>query len=429
VRGGGTRTTQPLGAIVRVLDARARPEVYRFTEGRCVLGSASTCDVVIAEPTVSRTHVELALVPEGVLVEDQGSRNGTFYGGQRVQKMVLALGGRISLGAVTVAIDADTVALEETAPHSENRFRGMIGASETMRKVFATVARLEGSLVNVLIEGESGVGKELVARAIHEGSKVSAGPLVIVNCGAVARELVASELFGHRKGAFTGAVDARKGAFESADGGTLFLDEIGELPIEIQPMLLRALETGDVRPVGGDQAKNVRVRVLAATNRDLEDEVRRGRFREDLFYRLVVVRLRVPTMRERLEDVEILARAFAAAAGVTDLPEATLARLKARRWPGNVRELRNAVQAYAALGEIPDERAAGAGALDLMLGDLIDVARPYADQKDDLCERFTRLYLQALLAHTAGHQAAAAKLAGLDRTYLGRLLAKHGLSR
>ena len=240
---------------------------------------------------------------------------------------------------------------------------------------------------------------------------------------------MASELFGHKKGAFTGAAEARRGAFESADGGTLFLDEIGELPLEEQPMLLRALETGDVRPVGGDQARQVRVRVVAATNRDLEHEVEEGRFREDLYYRLAVVRLDVPPLRDRPEDIEPLARRFGAAAGVASLPDEVVERLRARPFPGNARELRNAVQAYAALGVLPEAKRSKTATLDLALGELVDVARPYASQKDDLVDRFTRLYLAQLLAHTGGNQRVAAEIAGLDRTYLGKLLAKHGVAK
>jgi transcriptional regulator with GAF, ATPase, and Fis domain len=415
---------RPLGAVVRAKGARP----FRLREGKCTVGSAPTCDVVITEPGVSRTHVELELVPQGVSVRDLGSRNGTWYLGQRVEKMVLSLGATIAVGATSVTIDADTEGLGTTV-FVGDEFRGMVGTSVAMRRVFATLSRLEGSLVTVLIGGESGVGKELIAHALHEGSPVHAGPMVVVNCGAIPKDLVASELFGHKKGAFTGAVDTRKGAFECADGGTLFLDEIGELPLDIQPVLLRALESGEVRPVGFDQPRHVRVRVVAATNRDLEEEVRAGRFREDLFYRLAVVRIHVPPLRERPEDIEPLARRFAAQAGLRDFPPHVFEQLKARAWPGNVRELRNAVQAFAALGSLPEPVGANAAALDLALGDLVDLNRPYAAQKEELAERFTKIYLQRLLARTGGNQTAAAKLAGLDRTYLGRLLVKLGLSK
>jgi transcriptional regulator with GAF, ATPase, and Fis domain len=281
----------------------------------------------------------------------------------------------------------------------------------------------------VLVEGESGVGKELVARALHDGSPAARGPLVVVNCGAIPRELVASELFGHTRGAFTGAVDTRRGAFECADGGTLFLDEIGELPLDVQPVLLRALETGDVRPVGADRGRRVRVRVIAATNRDLEEETRAGRFREDLYYRLAVVKIPVLPLRERREDIEPLARAFADGVGLEEIPADVLERLKARDWPGNARELRNAVQAYAALGALPEAAFGGGCSLDAALAAVVDGTRPYAEQKEEMNDRFTRAYLRALMEHARGNQTAAARVAGLDRSYLGKLLARHGLAK
>jgi transcriptional regulator with GAF, ATPase, and Fis domain len=415
----------PLGAVVRVMMPGGA--TARLTSGSCIVGSAPPCDLIVQEPTVSRSHVELYLVPEGVAIRDLGSRNGTFYLGQRVEKMVLSLGARVQLGSATIAIDADQGALA-MQEYTESEYRGAVGASSAMRRIFATLARLEGSLVTVLLEGESGAGKEVIARAVHEGSNVSSGALITVNCGAIPRDLVASELFGHKKGAFTGAVEARTGAFEEADGGTLFLDEIGELPLDVQPALLRALENGEIRPVGGDRSRIVKVRIVAATNRDLEEEIGRGTFREDLFYRLAVVRLRVPPLRERPEDIEPLARKFAAAMGAGELPRDVVERLKGRTFGGNARELRNVIQAYVALGVLPEPTRQRTNVLDLALAEMLDPSRPYAEQKEALGERFTKLYLEAVLARAGGNQTAAARVAGLDRSYLGRLLAKHGIT-
>ncbi|MBL9020715.1 MAG: sigma 54-dependent Fis family transcriptional regulator [Myxococcales bacterium] len=422
----GSSRTKPLEILVRVVGAQGTPPLFRLRSGTCVIGSAPPCDIVIADSTVSRMHAELNLVPEGVAVRDLGSRNGTYYLGQRVEKIVLAPGARIEVGAATLSIEPDTQALGEDLAFDRDEYRGAVGRSAAMRRLFAMLTRLEGSLVTVLLDGESGVGKEVIARALHEGSQVAAGPLVTVNCGAIPRELVASELFGHKKGAFTGAVEARTGAFDEADGGTLFLDEIGELPIDLQPALLRVLETGEVRAVGADRPHTVRVRVVAATNRDLAEEVNAGRFREDLFYRLAVVRLSIPPLRERIEDIEPLASRFAAAAGLAGLPGPIVEALKARSYPGNARELRNAVQAYAALGVLPQAARKPGATLDLALSELVDTSRPYADLKEDLTDRFTKLYIAALLARTGGNQSAAARLAGLDRTHLGRLVAKYG---
>ncbi|MCC6521540.1 MAG: sigma 54-dependent Fis family transcriptional regulator [Polyangiaceae bacterium] len=431
---------RPLGAVVRVLGAEARPAELRLGSSVVRVGSSESCDLVVADRAVSREHCELALEPEGVSVRDLGSRNGLFYLGQRVERIVLPFGGRVQVGSVTLAIDVDTASLDhDLAPYPGDSYRGRVGASRAMRLLFARLARLESSVVPVLVLGESGVGKELVAGALHEGSRLAAGPLVVVNCGAFARELVASELFGHVRGAFTGAHAARRGAFERADGGTLFLDEVGELPLEVQPALLRALECGDIQPVGGESTRRVRVRLVAATHRDLPADVRAGRFREDLYYRLAVVTLRVPPLCERPEDIEPLARRFAVAAGLDVLPAPVVARLAARTWRGNARELRNAVQAYAAMGALPEDEAVAAGAgahprvgegvLEAALAERIDPTRPYLEQKDALVERFTRLYLDALMSHTGGNQTTAAALAGLTRTYLGRLLDKHRVTK
>ncbi len=273
----------PLGALVRVMGASAAPHESRLSKGSLVIGAGQDADIIIADPAVSRRHAELSLRPDGIAVNDLGSSNGTFYLGQRIERAVLSFGARLQIGSATIALDLDAAALD-LGIRLGNAYRGLLGSSPAMRKLFAILARLEGSLVNVLVEGESGVGKELVARAIHEGSSVAAGPMVTVNCGAMGRELVLSELFGHKKGAFTGASDTRHGAFDAADGGTLFLDELGELPLDVQPVLLRALETGEVKRLGDDSAHQVSVRVLAATNRDLAADVEAGRFREDLFF-------------------------------------------------------------------------------------------------------------------------------------------------
>ena len=416
---------QLVGAIVRVVGATAKPTEFRLTSGVCRVGSGSDNDIVIQDRTVSRRHADLTLTQEGVLLRDLESRNGTYYLGQRVGTIVSSLGARVTVGAVTLAIDPDTEGLLDELHYEGSAYRGVLGASSRMRKLFALLQRLESSVASVLVEGESGSGKEVVATAIHEASPVSAGKLVTLNCGAIARELVASELFGHKRGAFTGAVDARKGAFELADGGTLFLDEVGELPLDVQPALLRALDASEIKPVGSDETRKVKVRVIAATNRDLSAEVAAGRFRQDLFYRLAVVRIAMPPLRGRPEDVELLAGHFAAAAGLKVVPPAVMEELKSRSWPGNARELRNALQSYAALGVLPPPGTAiDAGA---QLETEIDPTEPYAEQKDRFVEQFTRAYLKALLRYANGNQAAAARIGKLDRTYLGRMMAKYGL--
>jgi transcriptional regulator with GAF, ATPase, and Fis domain len=412
-----------LGVRITILGAPATPATFCLARGSCVVGSSTAADIVVGDRAVSRAHIELSVVSGGVAVRDLGSRNGTFYLGQRVQQIVLAYGASLTVGSARIHFDADNDHAAD-ALYDADELRGMVGSSIPMRRLFAMIERLDVSTVPVLITGESGVGKELVARALHDGSKVP-GPLVSFNCGAVARELLMSELFGHRRGAFTGATETRRGAFESAESGTLFLDELGELPLEAQPALLRVLEAGEIRPVGGDQTSKVKVRVVAATNRDLEKEVREGRFREDLYYRLAVIKLHVPPLRERADDIALLARRFALAAGVCELPPEVIESLKVRPWPGNARELRNVVQAYAVLGKLPPPPKQTAAAVEGSLAELVDLGRPYSELKDQLLESFQRVYLGELLTYVRGNQSAAAKLAGMDRTYLGKLLARY----
>jgi DNA-binding NtrC family response regulator len=421
---GEVRPT-PLGAIVRVVDGEAEPMSFRLEHGSCIIGSSRNANIVIGVATVSRKHAELRLVPEGVLVQDLESRNGTFYNGQRVERMVLGRSGRITVGPATLSIEVDTESLAHAPASVSTTYRGIVGISPAIRGLFSVLGRLEGSLVTVLIEGDSGVGKERVAHALHTGSVVGKGPFVAVNCSALARELVGSELFGHRRGAFSGAQESRKGAFRSADGGTLFLDEIGDLPLDQQPILLRALELGEVRAVGDDTPHQVSVRVIAATNRDLEADVAAGKFRRDLFYRLAVVRLRVPPLSERPEDIAVLARHFAAEAGLGDLPEEVSDELRARAWPGNARELKNAISAYSALGQLPERPRVDQAELRSLMNGLVDLSRPYAEQKELLTDAFTQAYLEALMRRAEGNQSEAARISGLHRNHLARLLNKN----
>ncbi len=419
----------PLPVLVRVSGARCAPNPVRLAEGSCVLGAGGDSQVVIESETVSRRHAELRLVPEGVTVTDLGSKNGLFYLGHRFQSMILSPGSRFRLGSVDVELEVDTVALQQKGAEAFDSYGDLIGVSVAMRQLFNQLVQLEGSKVNVLIVGESGTGKELIARAIHEHSPVRSGPLVTVNCGALDRALVRSELFGHQRGAFTGAVQKQVGAFEAADGGTLFLDEVGELPLEVQPVLLRALEVRAIAPLGSHAEKPVDVRLILATHRDLRAEVEAGRFRADLLYRVQVVSLEVLPLRKRPEDIAVLAQGIARRHGAS-LPSDVLEALERHAWPGNVRELSNAVEAYLAIGSLPPARApASAQAIDTALTEFVDPTLTYADQKNEIVQRFTRAYLERLLAATEGNQSEAARISGLERSYLGKLLGKLGLRR
>jgi DNA-binding NtrC family response regulator len=412
----------PLPTLIEVLGVRASPQSFTLSAGSCVVGAGREAHIVIDSETVSRRHVELSLVAEGVQVTDLGSRNGTFYLGQRVGQLTVRLGSRIRLGKVEICLNPSLDALSSLPRSVQSSYGPLVGGSAPMRRLFAVLQRLEGSLVTVLIEGESGTGKEVVARAIHERSLVAKGPFIAVNCGALDRALVRSELFGHAKGSFTGASEARRGAFEAAEDGTLFLDEVGELPADVQPVLLRALENGVITRVGETSERPVKVRMLAATNRDLLELSSQRQFREDLYYRLAVVKLTTPALRERREDIEPLARHIAEQLGLPELPDDVLQDLSTRDWPGNVRELKNALRAYVALGSLSiPPPSVPSGVLHEALSGMVDLSRPYAELKETLMETFLKLYVERVLTHTGGNQSEAARISGMERSYFSKV--------
>ena len=431
-----TETTQmtprrrrvPLGVIIRVVSGASAPAEHHLETGSCIIGAGKDADLIVEDRAVSRRHVRLTLAPEGVELQDLDSRNGTFYLGQRIGSMVLGLGSRFRIGGTELSLEPDPSSLT-TVPSELRGYHELIGASPVMMQLFGLLTRLEGTLVNVLVEGESGVGKELVAQALHRGSSIANGPFVVVNCGAIGRELILSELFGHRKGAFTGANEHRTGAFDAADGGTLFLDEIGEMPLDMQPVLLRALESGEIKPLGETASHHVKVRVVAATNRDLRNSVSQGEFREDLYYRLAVVKLTVPPLRDRLGDIPALVARFAANAGANELPQDIVEQLQRHDWPGNVRELKNAVMAYLAIGTLPTSPVPSGGVLELALRQNVDESRPYQQVKDDFIAVFSKVYFSKLMLATNGNQTEAARISGIDRSYLGKLLTKYGVKK
>ncbi len=339
----GEATAGPTPARLRVR-AAGRERTVPVTAAGVVVGKDPTCDAPVDDPYVSARH--LRIEPRGGVwhVVDLGSTNGTFISGARVSQAQLPLGVPVSVG------DAELVLERRDAPEPARAeaFEGMVTCDGAMRQVFELVERVGASDAAVTILGETGTGKELVARALHARSARRDGPFIPVNCSAIAETLIESELFGHEKGAFSGAERMRKGAFEEADRGTIFLDEIGELPLDLQPKLLRVLELGEVKRVGASRPIQVNVRIVAATHRDLRAQVRGGRFREDLFYRLCVVPLTVPPLRQRKGDVRALAEAFLCRAAPRGVPlrwtPEALARLEGYDWPGNVRQLKNVVQ-------------------------------------------------------------------------------------
>jgi transcriptional regulator with GAF, ATPase, and Fis domain len=394
---------------------------------RARIGSDPAVELRLADPSVSRHHATLELRDGEVVVTDAGSRNGTVVDGMRVERAFARPDSAIALGRTTLRLRlvSDVVDLP---PSARDHFGALLGTSLPMRQLFAVLERVAPTDTTVLVEGETGTGKELCAEALHEHSRRAGRPFVVFDCSSVASSLIESQLFGHVRGAFTGAVADRVGALEAADGGTLFLDEIGELPLELQPKLLRAIERLEVRPVGSHEVRRVDVRIVAATNRSLRGEVDRGAFREDLYYRLAVVRVVPPPLRERPGDVPLLVehftRQFEARHGaVGSLPADTVAAFARMAWPGNVRELRNAVVRALSLGPPRALDAAGGPAAPLV----VDLSIPFKDARDQLVEAFERAYITRALEVAAGNVSRAAELAGVNRKLIHRAIARHGL--
>jgi DNA-binding NtrC family response regulator len=398
----------------------------------CKIGSHASNDLVLRDPMVSRFHCRLVREAGVWTLRDSGSLNGTSLNGVRLRDGDIGPEGVLAVGDSIVRVRAGTPAKEDFVPMVPS-FGALVGTSMPMRRMFALLDKIAQSEINVLIEGESGTGKELVATEIMQRSGRADKPFVVVDCGAISPNLVESELFGHVRGAFTGADRDRVGAFEAADGGTVFLDEIGELPLELQPKLLRALEAREIRRVGESKSRRVNVRVISATNRDLEREVNKGRFREDLYFRIAVISARVPPLRERLDDLLILVRTFLVQLGVTEeerlFPTSVLSEMAKHDWPGNVRELRNYVERSVVLqsANLTLRRGPGGTTSAQASANGIDLSVPFRLTKDAVIDSFERSYLSQLLEVAAGNMSKAARLAGMDRMYLHRLVQKHGL--
>jgi DNA-binding NtrC family response regulator len=396
------------------------------------IGTDSGCELQLTDPTVSREHAVVTALRGHIAVKDLGSKNGVYLGAARVADASVPLGALLRLGNTTLSVQP-RLYVREVAPSTSRELGAMFGESVSMREVFAVLERVAPTDATVLIEGESGTGKELAARAVHAASARSSAPYVVFDCAAVPRELAESELFGHKRGAFSGAVEDRAGAFQRAHGGTVCLDEIGELPLELQPKLLRVLETGEVRRVGDDVMRKVDVRVVAATNRELGAEARRGTFRADLLYRLDVVKVRMPPLRHRPEDIPGLAakllRGKIADGEAVEGPN--LQKLQGYSWPGNVRELRNVLDRAVALAQKPTcfaDLVLNLGPIEpspITIGTTfpgVATPLPYKDAKQQLLAAFDRAYAEALLERHHGNISRAADAAGLSRRALYDLI-------
>ncbi|MBX7101118.1 MAG: sigma 54-interacting transcriptional regulator [Myxococcaceae bacterium] len=389
-----------------------------------VVGTADECHLVVEDAAVSRRHVEVHPHPGGVRLQDLGSKNGTWVAGVRVNDAIVPLNALATVGDSTLWVTLEGKAV--TVPLSATPFFGdAFGASLAMRALFAGLERAAASDASVLLLGESGTGKELLAKGVHTHSARKAKPFVVLDCGSVPPNLIESVLFGHTKGAFTGADRERPGIFEEADGGTLFIDEVGELPLDMQPRLLRVLETGTVRTVGGEGTRKVDVRVVAATHRDLKERIKSGEFREDLYYRLAVIEFEVPPLRQRKEDLpDLISRLLGQLEpprSISELPRDAMEMLTRYDWPGNVRELRNAVTRLALLGNL----SLDGGSTPTVAHDQPVV--PLAVARDQAVAEFESRYLREVLKGTQGNVTAAAAALGISRQQLHRLMVRHDI--
>lgn len=402
------------------------------------VGLAPGNQLILSDKAVSRHHCSITATAEGFLLRDLGSRNGTTLGGYRISAAYLNPNCHIGVGQSTL----EFVMLKDpiVEPLAERGRQGrLLGESAAVRHIFALLPRIASSDSTILLEGETGTGKGLLAELIHERSPRANGPFIVIDCGSIPPSLIEAELFGYVKGAFTGAHSSRAGAFEGAAGGTIFLDEIGELPLDMQPKLLRALEERVIRRIGSLEPVRLDVRIIAATNRDLRYEVNRGTFRADLFYRLNTVRIRLPSLRERREDIPLLVHHFYqqfARDGDPPLPAQMLSYFINQSWPGNVRELRSAVERAVLMGDpstwfdmhksVEESSALGPPSVPESVEDPNTPSFRAAKEKAIAC--WERGYIEALVKKNEGNLSKAARAARMDRNYLRELIRRHGIN-
>ncbi|HEY3354432.1 MAG TPA: sigma 54-interacting transcriptional regulator [Polyangia bacterium] len=424
-----TFTRQKGGGVFIVIRGPDRGEQATLGSQPIVFGSSPACNLVLTDKTVSRKHLEAQRAGDEVILRDLGSTNGSFIAGSRFREITIGFGAEVKVGRTVVKYVPEEEIVEPEVAESDS-FGQLVGRDVRMRRMFGLLQDIGPTNATVIIEGETGTGKELIAEEIHNHSLRAKGPFVVFDCGAVPRDLIESALFGHVKGSFTGAIANRKGAFAEAHGGTIFLDEIGELAPELQPTLLRALDKKAVRRVGANAYETVDVRVVAATNRDLRAEIAKKNFREDLYYRLAVIRMTVPPLRERGEDIPLLIehfiRSFAGGRTLKIAPM-DLMRLKRHSWPGNVRELRNVIERACVLakGELVNIDDALSEDTAPAIGIRTDL--PFKEAKGQLVRLFEREYISDLLKRHRMNLSAAAREAQIDRKHLRELIRKYEL--
>jgi two-component system response regulator GlrR len=432
VTGDSTSTLDRIGAgrvagfVLTVTGGPSAGASFRSTGGTCRLGSGSEATLQLRDRAVSRVHCEIVGGPNGVTVRDLGSKNGITLDGVPVAEATARHGSLLRLGSSAIRIELAGL-VDRLAPSVDESFGTLVGRSLAMRRLFALLDRLADSEASVLILGESGTGKEEAGRSIHRASARRDGPYVVVDCGAIAPALIETELFGHVRGGFTSAESDRDGAFVAAGGGTILFDEIGELPLELQPRLLRALDSRQIRPVGASSYRAVDVRVLAATHRDLAAEVERGRFRQDLYYRLAVSTVVLPPLRERSEDLELLIPTLLAGLDVDRaladalIAPTSLALIKSAAWPGNVRQLRNYLTRCLAAGQVlsPFDDV-GEEPVDPIPGD-----DDYRGGVRYVVEQYEQAFVARILEACGGNVSEAIRRSGIGRATMYRLINRH----
>ena len=395
----------------------------KFTLGpsSVIIGTSSSCDLPLHDPTVSARHAEIARDPRGYLIRDLGSTNGLYCGKWRVDRVFLSDGMRVDLGDSALSVRGKKSRIQLPLVQA-GRFGALIAHSVAMRAFLAQLESAAQSSSTVLIEGETGTGKEHAAEMVHASSLRRLGAFVVFDCAATNPSLAAAQLFGHERGAFTGAQSAMPGLFGAADGGTLLLDEVGDLPLELQPLLLRAIEGGTHRSLGGRNDVSHDVRIIATTKRNLEEMVRLKRFRQDLYFRLAVIKLRVPALRERTEDVPFLAERFAQEAGVSLSPD-WLGPLASHNWPGNVRELRNTIVRGGLEGAPARRQTPSIVPIRDQDGRLL----PLPEVRRHAADSVERVAVEAALEEALGNLTQAAELVGISRQSFTALAQKHRL--
>jgi transcriptional regulator with GAF, ATPase, and Fis domain len=393
------------------------------------IGTSPENDLVLTDESVSWRHCEVTPTAKGIRIRDEGSTNGVLFGSLWISDATFAGPTQVELGKTVIAITPLTEMVEREQLDAD-RFGDLLGKSPQMQELFAALERIAPTELSVLVEGETGTGKELVAESVHRASLRSDAPMVTFDCSSVAASLVESELFGHERGAFTGAASARMGVFEQANGGTIFLDELGELPKELQPKLLRVLEKRELRRVGGSRTIPIDVRVISATNRNLRAEIKRGAFREDLYFRVAGARVYVPPLRERMSDLPMLIENFLVSAKpprtLNVVPQHIWEMFQSYRWPGNVRELRNAVQRMLVT---PDQvlELESTGSEETVAPAPEEELAPLRIARREAADSFERKYLLGLLAKADGNVTRAAGIAEVSRQIIHLMITKHGL--